>query len=584
MLVFSRWSLILVWASVCLGASSRASSIHLQRAYFPGGFPEVNFETVADCCLPICEDLSGKDTCCSFADLQKIPFQVAEWTHFAQKVRDYRKGLPDILLKKVISTGDLSFGNSVAYDEKDLTRDFVSHAGSRLNQMFGKAIITRGKASPAVEIGEGLRQPDFLMERVAGMDLIIHSIITKTVYQQSDDLEDFFLPSSEKFTYPANVALAAGETKRRNFNLRGKAGITRGDDLVKRYNEKDRQVVDAIYQMTGYQVHYGCKFGFLTTYGKTWATCLSPKGVLYVSPAYSSDTNGHDSLLNMMYFVLSLSANQLGSGKNLFDLPTNLSSPDLSYGPGSIKDKVVRALKWSSRDLRLHSIREASVSSRGVLNLRYVRQLVSHLKRVTCQASVLDSNNTFVAVKCYEASEDRDNEVACYNALHCLQGHCIPKLLVANCSIPWDENRTHGLVLSWMGKQFGGNYMSLPKRALLQARAIMHQMHKRGVVHRDLRPENMNYNFDSNKLYIYDFSEARTLLMLGLARFQEACREDCEVMEELVESAEAFEESGGRFRGDLPPRVAVPLRYVTAASAASAVVPYPHGNLSAEIA
>ena len=113
---------------------------------------------------------------------------------------------------------------------------------------------------------------------------------------------------------------------------------------------------------------------------------------------------------------------------------------------------------------------------------------------------------------------------------------------------------------------------------------MMNFLHLNDFVHCDLRPENMNYDFDSNKLYIYDFSEARTLSMLGLARFQEACREDCEVMEELVESAEAFEESGGRFRGDLPPRVAVPLRNFTAASATSAVVPYPHGNLSAEIA
>ena len=537
----------LAWASACLCPSHAASP--MLRAYFPSGFPDIDFQTVVDYGLPMCKDLSKLDTALSYADLQKIPLRVAHWTNFTQKVRDYRTSFREVLLRKVISTQNFSFFDSVAYDKKDLSTYFVLGAGSRLDNLFGNAVITRRKASPAVDIGEGLRQPDFLIERVAGMNLFVHCHISSAADGQDKELQDSFLQISENFTYPANVALAVGEMKRHNFHLRGKDETSRGEDLVKRYNAGDRQVIDAIYQITAYQILYGCKFGFITTYGKTWATCMSHKGVLYISPAYSSYRKGHDSLLNMMHFVLSLSANQLGSGNHVFDLPTDLSSPDMSYGPGSLNNKEARA-----RDQRLLKVRMDKISSRGVLKLKCCRHLVSHQNRVTYQARVLDSNNSFVAVKCYEAAEDRNKEVACYNALRCLQGDCIPKLLVANCSVPWDESRTHGLVLSWVGKQFGGNYMSLPKRALLQAHAIMLRMHKRGVVHRDLRPENMNYDFETGKLYIYDFSEARTLKILGFSRFHKARREDCEMMQELVESAEAFEESGGRFRGDLPLR------------------------------
>ena len=60
----------------------------------------------------------------------------------------------------------------------------------------------------------------------------------------------------------------------------------------------------------------------------------------------------------------------------------------------------------------------------------------------------------------------------------------IPTLVEAEFDFPEDRHgRRHGIDLSWIASLYGGNYMVLPRNALLIAREIVNEMHKYGVAH-----------------------------------------------------------------------------------------------------
>ena len=165
-----------------------------------------------------------------------------------------------------------------------------------------------------------------------------------------------------------------------------------------------------------------------------------------------------------------------------------------------------------------------------------VRCMMQHDDRVTWQCRI-DGTNTLVAVKAFADIADREMEASCYEKLTALQGVSIPTLLDKDFRFH-DDRYCFGLVLSWVGEEFGGNYLTLPKGALLEAQAVVLKMHERGVVHRDLRPENMNYNFTTGRLFLYDFSHGATRQSLGDAAFEQARRDDCDALKGHLEGCE----------------------------------------------
>jgi hypothetical protein len=80
------------------------------------------------------------------------------------------------------------------------------------------------------------------------------------------DLGDSFVFNSKEFQGGRNISLFAGEFKRDYFatgeSLKGDA-----IDLVARYNASESMAVSAIHQLAGYQHHYKCRFGLISTYG-----------------------------------------------------------------------------------------------------------------------------------------------------------------------------------------------------------------------------------------------------------------------------------------------------------------------------
>jgi hypothetical protein len=160
--------------------------------------------------------------------------------------------------------------------------------------------------------------------------------------------------------------------------------------------------------------------------------------------------------------------------------------------------------------------------------LKIIRTMVNHEDRITWQGRIENSNGvcSLVAIKCYADRCSRDFEAACYDALSPLQGQSIPTLI--NRKVRPNGERRYGLVLSWVGEADNGNYMTLPTRILQRARELLEGMHKLGVAHGDARPENMNYNFKTDRLFIYDFSHARMRLAPDDAAFDRACAQDLE--------------------------------------------------------
>ena len=81
----------------------------------------------------------------------------------------------------------------------------------------------------------------------------------------------------------------------------------------------------------------------------------------------------------------------------------------------------------------------------------------------------------------------------------------------------------------------GNNYMTLPTHVLLRARDLVLKMHAPGVVHGDLRPENMNFDFKTNQLYIFDFSDAKLKAEMSASAFKQACLEELESLDRQIE-------------------------------------------------
>jgi tRNA A-37 threonylcarbamoyl transferase component Bud32 len=163
---------------------------------------------------------------------------------------------------------------------------------------------------------------------------------------------------------------------------------------------------------------------------------------------------------------------------------------------------------------------------------RFIRCMVKHEDRITWQCRN-GGGDSLIAVKAFKEQDDRDREAACYDALKTLQGVEIPTLLDGEYELAYQKYK-HGLILSWVGSEYGGNYMFLPKSALLRAQGIVASMHANGVVHRDLRPENMNYNFTTGKLSLYDLSHAATKNCIGTEAFESARKRDLCVLQELI--------------------------------------------------
>ena len=285
-------------------------------------------------------------------------------------------------------------------------------------------------------------------------------------------------------------------------------------DLVARYSAGECMAKCAIHQLAGYHYNYKCKLGLISTYTYNWVTWMDNDGTLFISPAFCSTTSGIDSTLNQLYFVICLAVNQLGDGSILWN-PPYLKIPA------------------DAEDSEMQSNTEGL---RGGDGFRFIRCMVKHEDRITWQCRY-DASDSLIAVKAFKEQDDRDREAVCYDALKTLQGVEIPILLDGGCELA-DQKYKYGLIFSWVGSEYGGNYMFLPKSALLQAQGIVASMHANSIVHRDLRPENMNYNFTTGRLFLFDFSHAVTKNSIGAEAFEHARKGDLCVLQELIHRSE----------------------------------------------
>jgi serine/threonine protein kinase len=169
------------------------------------------------------------------------------------------------------------------------------------------------------------------------------------------------------------------------------------------------------------------------------------------------------------------------------------------------------------------------------LKLELVRVLVNNGDRITWQARAEALGGMLVAVKCFKDPADRDLETYFYDKLAPMQGISIPRLLVKECTLPRQrKQRCHAFIVEWVGPEFGGNFLTLPTKALVAARLVAERMHALGVVHGDARPENMFFNFTSGELFMYDFSHARAADVVGREEFEGACEEELESLDEQI--------------------------------------------------
>jgi hypothetical protein len=140
-----------------------------------------------------------------------------------------------------------------------------------------------------------------------------------------------------------------------------------------------------------------------------------------------------------------------------------------------------------------------------------------------------------VVVKCYFDRDDRDFEASCCQKLLQFQGIHVPKYLGSG-SIK-ETQLCFALILSWIGKDLDGRMSIVPARSWRQAREVLIKMHALSVIHGDLAPRNMTNDPSTDRVLLYDFSDALTSGVLGCEGFAQACTLELDSFDKLVASA-----------------------------------------------
>ena len=409
------------------------------------------------------------------------------WSEFKGRAQEFRSNLDhDFLSKTMDKLPPPVRGAHETGPEYMLLSKFLSLAGDIHNYIMDLPVDMNESSICGIELGTGLRVPDF--------------VCTLKSEKDANGLRKPIAP------------IIVGEVKRKNI-------VNYGTSLEQLY-ETRAEVRDAIWQLAGYHVQFKCEFGILTTYKYTWASRLDSNGTLLLSPAYDSDQGGLDTTMNLLHYLSTIAAEKWKLGGwtapvFLQVVPNGKNSPE------------------SANEFEVDNYDDFSLSLLDESSFNLVRVMNSHEDRVTWQA--VDDKESFYVIKGFESEGDRNLEVRCYEALSELQGSCIPVLVNKTFTLKSDKVRKYALVLSWIGADEGNNYMTLPTHVLLRARDLVLKMHALGVVHGDLRPENMNFDFKTNQLYIFDFSDAKLKAEMSAAAFKQACLEELESLDRQIE-------------------------------------------------
>jgi hypothetical protein len=472
------------------------------------------YHELLDSALPQISDQTSKTPGSSKARLRRMPKKVSEWHGFRELVKTYREDLPPELARSSVRkmiTDEPSSNLLQSGNEAELCHTLMVSLGSSLNHVFNNSVKTCSFSLSPFSVGQGLRTPDFVSFR-----------------NFSSPLQGMNSPcvSNDNSVREPKI-LVVGEGKRRNLAI-----STDQTNLACRYDDGDSHLMDAIYQLCGYQVQFKCRYGVLSNYEFTWATLLTESGELLISPAFSQGDSGPLSTMNMMRYLICRAAEEVNCGIEWM-LPQDLVSLDVIEEE---KKEVKRVTLAAKKDAQNDPLRGGG-NEEAEVELRLLRIMVDHEDRITWQGRVegADGARSLVAVKCYADSRSRDLEAGCFDALSTLQGQCIPTLLSRDLHLERDGERRHGLVLSWVGEADNGNYMTLPTRVLRRARGLVESMHRLGVAHGDPRAENMNYDFKTDRLFLYDFSHARMRRSPDDAAFERACREDLTSLDVAIE-------------------------------------------------
>jgi hypothetical protein len=269
-------------------------------------------KTLIDSALPQLIDNTLNNPSQSNAALRRVPRDVRRWDlqadvqlHYDNIQSDLESQTQDF--EPMRKSAEQEDGIYRPGDERDIETYFLQTAGASLNKLFEYQIVMSSFRQSGIDIGQGLRTPDVRSRMIVA--------ITSSSSSSSSSST-----SSTSTSTSNDIPLVLGEVKRCSLYVNG-------TNLVTRYSH-DRHVEDAIQQLTGYHVFYGCKYGFITTYIMTWASYLSPTGILYISSPYMSTSTGVCSVRTLLHYVISAARSEVEEGKPAWKLPKPHQLPD----------------------------------------------------------------------------------------------------------------------------------------------------------------------------------------------------------------------------------------------------------------
>ncbi|KAG0253177.1 hypothetical protein DFQ27_007628 [Actinomortierella ambigua] len=266
--------------------------------------------------------------------------------------------------------------------------------------------------------------------------------------------------------------------------------ILRSEDLVGDYLTQDQSgnaggVLDPVHQIYGYIRLNGYRYGILSTYEQTWFMKRGDHGPndLMISPAIASKSQQPTLLQCYLWFIREASADARS-----LDPPTEED-----------RKQMLKDARQNDERRRCRTVdRVALPDFEGM-------ELISYNERARTYKA-LWQGRAVVLKKCDiwnedSVAEELKNEARIYKKLQTLQGRYIPKLLLAGVA----DGVEMVLVTESVGTDVSQEL--LDDSALVKIREAMAAIHELGVVHGDIRLENivMQDHGPNAKFYFVDF-------------------------------------------------------------------------------
>ncbi|GES81858.1 kinase-like domain-containing protein [Rhizophagus clarus] len=281
------------------------------------------------------------------------------------------------------------------------------------------------------------------------------------------------------------------------------------------FYKKSAEARAMIKQIFSYMTENECQYGVLSTYNKHWflyRPSNNPKK-LWISETLELTSESPPVLKTYAYMVRKLCCDSDDSYYSPHVLKTPESVTRKDEGSVSKHTRSLRPRKSSSDNSSGSSSSSSLYKGQRNQNLSFMDFKFNGILAQGRSGKTLkcEFRGNTIALKCTDLwkspsciLKEMQNEVKIYQILSTIQGEYIPKLL---CYGYYGGGMCYVIGTSFVGTALT-NYKHITERQRVMGLYALNVIHSKGVLHNDIRTENILLNNINDNVYLIDFGMA----------------------------------------------------------------------------